>query len=454
MFDNVGQTSQRRRRTKRAAVRRKSRLWPKGKVPYVIDKDMPKNTENVIKKAMAHIEEHTCIRFVRRKSKDEDYLYFINEPGCWSSIGRVKGQQKISMGDGCHFFGTVLHETVHALGFWHEQSRPDRDKYIRVLRDNIPDKYMKDFEKIKTTMTSSRGFPYDYRSVTHYSQTAFTKNGKNTIQVIGPGKRLRLKIGQRKGLSNLDIAQLNDMYKCNRRRDSNDTVCEKGWQKFRRSCYKFNVYPKSQFAAASKHCFTTGSKLVSIDSAKEDQFLKNHLKKHHSHVQIWRTGGRKIQHKFVWYNVAKKKDRPMKFSHWVKGHPGTHSTLALVRKERGKGFGWEGVWAGSEYQLPNYAYPFICEKKAKRKCFKSKHKDGRDYRGKLSHTESGITCQTWTSKWPHKHLVHVTPKTRLSDGLGVHNYCRNPSAVRRKWPWCFTTKLSSEWEYCDVTICK
>ena len=38
---------------------------------------------------------------------------------------------------GCVRHGTIQHEAMHGLGFEHEQSREDRDNYIKIIEENL-----------------------------------------------------------------------------------------------------------------------------------------------------------------------------------------------------------------------------------------------------------------------------------------------------------------------------
>ncbi|XP_077999987.1 apolipoprotein(a)-like [Glandiceps talaboti] len=72
--------------------------------------------------------------------------------------------------------------------------------------------------------------------------------------------------------------------------------------------------------------------------------------------------------------------------------------------------------------------------------------DAKDYRGTISVTKTGKTCQKWTAQSPHTH--GFTPTDYPTSGLGDHNYCRNPSGDPETW--CYTTDPATSWEYCDV----
>ncbi len=50
----------------------------------------------------------------------------------------MTGSQIINLSkNGCVYKGTVVHELMHAIGFYHEQNRPDRNQYIKVAYENI-----------------------------------------------------------------------------------------------------------------------------------------------------------------------------------------------------------------------------------------------------------------------------------------------------------------------------
>ncbi|KFP74682.1 Astacin-like metalloendopeptidase, partial [Acanthisitta chloris] len=204
-------------RRSRSAINCRNCNWPQSSdgivhVPYVLDPTYEENHIKGIHDAMAEFEALTCINFVKRKT-ERDYLNIRSADGCWSNYGRVGGGQTVSvMKGGCMWKGIIQHELEHALGFLHEHSRSDRDKHVKIMWEYISPADRSDFKKFENS--NNLGLPYDYSSVMHYGPYTFTNTtGKATIVPIPDGS---VHIGQRQGLSNLDVAKINKLYNCSR----------------------------------------------------------------------------------------------------------------------------------------------------------------------------------------------------------------------------------------------
>ncbi|XP_042545698.1 plasminogen [Dipodomys spectabilis] len=74
---------------------------------------------------------------------------------------------------------------------------------------------------------------------------------------------------------------------------------------------------------------------------------------------------------------------------------------------------------------------------------------GESYRGTVSVTKSGHTCQRWSEQSPHEH--NRTPENFPCKGLD-ENYCRNPDG--ESFPWCYTTNKTVRWEHCAIPTCE
>ncbi|KAI8487183.1 hypothetical protein Bbelb_349810 [Branchiostoma belcheri] len=73
--------------------------------------------------------------------------------------------------------------------------------------------------------------------------------------------------------------------------------------------------------------------------------------------------------------------------------------------------------------------------------------DGASYRGTVSVTRTGETCQRWDRLFPHVHTkLFEHPSSELEE-----NYCRNPDG--EPGVWCFTTNPLERWELCEVPVC-
>jgi len=187
--------------------------WKDGVVPYEIEKNLAH--QDRVKAAMDEWSAKTCIKFRQKKDSDRNYVTFKSSKWgrCASYIGCTGGQQFIYLGFGCRKKGIIIHEIGHALGFYHEQSRPDRDQYITINWENISEKLRHNFKKYNRGRTSDMGTKYDYDSIMHYGKKAFLKNKvffwKTTINVKGSHK-----IGQRERVSELDAKEMNLYYEC------------------------------------------------------------------------------------------------------------------------------------------------------------------------------------------------------------------------------------------------
>jgi len=178
-------------------------LWPGGQIPFVIDQDFDNPTR--VRDAIQHWETHTSIRFVAKKPTDRDAVRFSNGDGCASAVGRIGGVQIVTLGPSCSS-GNAIHEIGHVVGLWHEQSRKDRDQHVRIVRENIDEDALHNFDQHITDGQDIDA--YDYGSIMHYSANAFAKDPTQPTIVTPNGQ----KIGQRDALSAGDLATVKKLY--------------------------------------------------------------------------------------------------------------------------------------------------------------------------------------------------------------------------------------------------
>uniref|UniRef100_UPI003D9F1253 astacin-like metalloendopeptidase isoform 2 precursor n=1 Tax=Danio rerio TaxID=7955 RepID=UPI003D9F1253 len=183
-------------------------LWPEEdgevSVPYSIASGLEDKTGHILA-ALKMISKKTCIKF-HHHTTEEDYLHFKPDRMCASLVGCAGGEQPILVGPKCNA-GNICHEILHSLGLYHEHSRPDRDKYITILYDNIMPGKESNF---KVKKGNTLGLEYDLDSILHYGDDCFSRNGNHTIIP----KKKGVKIGQRTHMSVLDVERLRRLYHC------------------------------------------------------------------------------------------------------------------------------------------------------------------------------------------------------------------------------------------------
>ncbi|XP_067879078.1 meprin A subunit alpha-like [Heterodontus francisci] len=195
----------------RNALKDPTSRW-KFPIPYILADNLELNAKGVILNAFEQYRLKSCIDF-KPYEGEETYLIFQKLDGCWSFVGDLHSGQNVSIGERCDYKAIVEHELLHALGFYHEQSRTDRDDYVNIWWNEIIPGMEHNFVVYDDDYITDLNTPYDYESLMHYAPFSFNKNDSfPTITAKIPA--FDEIIGQRLDFSAIDLLRLNRMYNC------------------------------------------------------------------------------------------------------------------------------------------------------------------------------------------------------------------------------------------------
>lgn len=183
--------------------------WPSRTIPFEIDENMPRLLKDRIEGAINHYHQETQMNLIRRTNELSYVSFEYNGNGsCSSYIGRKCAwcKQVIRIPDWCSK-GSIIHEIGHALGLIHEQSRWDRNRYVKINWSNIEQKNQSNFEIIPFIYRTYTSF--NFKSIMMYGPYAFAIDKTKPTITKQDGSLYQI---QRKELSELDKKAIAKIY--------------------------------------------------------------------------------------------------------------------------------------------------------------------------------------------------------------------------------------------------
>lgn len=181
--------------------------WPNGEVFFEYAPGLSTTKKSKFKKACKEWSSVSKVKFTPRSGQD-GYIHVESASVNQASVGYADKRRLFQITSwGNHII--IAHELGHTLGLSHEHCRSDRDTYVKIHLDNIPDNLESNFAK-RTTVNYSA---YDFESIMHYDRFAFAQNSsKPTISAQSGYESMESLMGNRDHLSSNDKADMAARY--------------------------------------------------------------------------------------------------------------------------------------------------------------------------------------------------------------------------------------------------
>lgn len=189
-----------------------AKTWPDGIIYYQMPIKGSLSTKHYetfkknIDSAFNMISVKTDIQFIERTTQEEYISFVYSENSNSSPVGWTKGKINQIKIYNTTYPAIIAHEILHSMGFKHEQSRPDRDKYMIVLLNRVKPGFEHNFN----TSSDFSGYgKFDFGSVMMYQSTDFAKDPRKPVMMKLDSTTFTK---QRTHLSDGDIAGINHLY--------------------------------------------------------------------------------------------------------------------------------------------------------------------------------------------------------------------------------------------------
>jgi hypothetical protein len=147
--------------------------WPEGRIPFDLSQLTERQAATASQAMQLWMDTGARIQFVPRTTEKE-YLYFTGrtDAGNNTSFNGFRPGARVDINITAFWWGQgpwmPAHELGHALGFFHEHQRWDRDQYVTIHYENIKPGRQGDYDWVPKTNWIVNTAGYDHRSIMHY----------------------------------------------------------------------------------------------------------------------------------------------------------------------------------------------------------------------------------------------------------------------------------------------